>query len=165
MLPEPGRGPEQRRVSRATPRRVAALLLAIPLLSGSCVIGGGTTKGAPLPPPPGNVKVTMAEYRFDLASAVPRGRVVFDVANIGAIDHALTLIELPEDVPPLDVQLHSTERRGAATLARVPSRPPGGGSRFAVDLPPGRYGLVCFLADPDGVIHALKGMNAEFRVT
>ena len=117
-----------------------------------------------MPPPPGSVKVRMAEYRFELAPVAPRGRVVFNVDNVGAVDHALTLIELPEDFPPLDEQLHSDMRRGVATLARVPARPPGGGSRFAVDLPPGRYGLVCFVADPDGVLHALKGMNAEFRV-
>lgn len=106
----------------------------------------------------------MAEYRFSFSPNVPAGRVVFDVDNVGAIDHALTLIELPDDYPPLDEQLHSEVRRGAATIARVPARPPGGGSRFAVDLHPGRYGLVCFLTDADGVIHALKGMNAEFRV-
>ena len=132
-------------------------------VSASCVIGG-TSKGQPLPPPAGEVKVRMTEYRFDFAPDVPRGRVVFDVDNVGTIDHALTLVQLPDDFPPLDQQLHSDERRGVATIARVPSRPPGGGSRFAVDLAPGRYGLICFVADADGVIHALKGMNAEFRV-
>ena len=117
-----------------------------------------------MPPQPGLVKVAMKEYRFDFDPHVPAGRVVFQVDNVGAIEHALTLIQIPDDYPPLDEQLHSTERRGAATIGRVPARPPGGGSRFAVDLAPGRYGFVCFVADADGVIHALKGMNAEFRV-
>ena len=106
----------------------------------------------------------MAEYRFDFNATVPRGRVVFRVDNAGTIQHALTLIQIPDDYPPLDVQLHSSERRGAATIARVPAQAPGSGSTFAADLGPGRYGFVCFVTDPDGVTHALKGMNAEFRV-
>ena len=106
----------------------------------------------------------MREYRFELDPQIPRGRVVFRVANAGSLEHALTLISLADDVPPLDEQLHSESRRGTPTIARVPARPPGGQTKFAVDLAPGRYGLVCFVVDPDGVMHGLKGMNAEFRV-
>ena len=132
----------------------------VSVLAASCA---SATSG--LPSPPATVALTMREYRFDFEPDVPSGRVVFDVANAGAADHALTLIRLPEDYPPIDAQLHSDERRPAATLARVPATAPGGGSHFAVDLVPGRYAMVCFVTDADGVIHGLKGMNAEFRVT
>jgi hypothetical protein len=110
------------------------------------------------------VRITMREYRFDFDPQIPRGRVVFRVDNAGSIEHALTLIGLADDVPPLDEQLRSENRRGAPTFARVPSRPPGVRTKFAVDLAPGRYGLICFVVDPDGVMHGIKGMAAEFRV-
>ncbi len=141
----------------------AAWAASLALLFPSCVIAGRPDP-TPLPPAAGLVKVAMAEYRFDVDAPARRGRVVFQVDNVGTVDHALTLIQIPEDYPPLDEQLRGEERRGAATVARVPARPPGKGSRFAADLGPGRYGFVCFVADADGVIHALKGMSAEFRV-
>jgi hypothetical protein len=46
----------------------------------------------------------------------------------------------------------------------MPARPPGSTTSVAVDLAPGRYGLVCFLPDPDGQQHAQKGMSSEFRI-
>jgi hypothetical protein len=96
---------------------------------------------------------------------VPAGRVVFRVDNVGTLEHSLTLIAIPEDYPPLDEQLHGETRRGATTIQVLPRRKPGVPGTFAADLRPGRYGFVCFVEDPDGVNHALKGMNAEFRVS
>jgi hypothetical protein len=106
----------------------------------------------------------MREYRFEYDPAIPPGRVVFDVSNAGTVDHALTFIKLPDDYPPINEQLQGDERRPAALIARVPSRPPGAGSRFAVDLEPSRYAMVCFVEGPDGVFYGRKGMNSEFRV-
>ncbi len=136
---------------------------ALGLLATSCVLGGSSSS-APLPPAPPTVTVTMRDYRFETPGQVPRGRVVFRVENEGTMNHALTLVSLPEDYPPIDEQLRSDVRRGAPTIARVPSWPPGHGSTFAVDLAPGRYAMVCFVTDPDGVIHGRKGMSAEVRV-
>jgi hypothetical protein len=106
----------------------------------------------------------MTEYRFEHQVQVPAGRAVFRVANAGAESHSLVLIALTEDVPPIDVQLRSSDRRGADTYAQVPERPPGSRDTFAVDLVPGRYAFICFVRDAAGVSHALKGMSSEFRV-
>ena len=107
----------------------------------------------------------MSEYRFDFVPPPAPGRLVFRAENRGTIDHSLTLVVLPEDYPPLDEQLRGETRRGATTIASLRRRGPGLKGIFAVDLPPGRYGLVCFVPDADGTLHALKGMNAEFRVS
>ncbi len=141
---------------------VWAGLAAIWLVTSSCVLGG--REQVLLPPTPPVVQVSMREYAFEYDPNVPLGRVVFDVLNVGTRDHALTFIKLPEDYPPIDEQLRGEERRPAEIVARVPSRPAGQGSRFAVDIEPGRYAMVCFVTDPDGVFHGLKGMNSEFRV-
>ncbi len=36
---------------------------------------------------------------------------------------------------------------------------------LTLDLEPGRYGMVCFVAGPDGQPHAFQGMQYEFTVT
>ena len=141
--------------------RVALVVALAP--AAACAVGNRTA-AEPLPPTPARVQITMHDYRFEMAGEIARGRVVVEVTNQGTMNHALTLISLPDDFPPLDEQLRGDERRGAASVARVPARPPGEGSKFALDAQPGRYGLVCFVADADGLTHGQKGMNFEFRV-
>jgi hypothetical protein len=117
-----------------------------------------------LPPSPQQLDVVMTEYAFQHLAELPPGRTVFQVRNAGSLPHSLVLVELPEDFPPLAEQLVSDVRRAVPTLAQVPERPPGSRDTFAVDLEPGRYGLICFVMDPDGVLHARKGMSSELRV-
>ena len=124
----------------------------------------GPGGSAALPPDPAVVAVTMTEYAFGIEPELPAGRVEFHVVNQGSIDHALTLVVLPEDFPPLDEQARAPTGRGVGTLARLPRRGPGEVGTFAVDLVPGRYGLLCFVRDEAGEVHAAKGMNAEFVV-
>lgn len=142
--------------------RRAFALLGAAALATSCAVGGAG--GAPLPPSPTSVDVVMTEYRFQHQTEFPPGRVVFRVVNAGAEPHSLILVELEEDVPPIDEQLRSADRRGAATYAQLPQRPPGSRDTFAVDLPPGRYAFICFVRDAAGLSHSLKGMSSEFRV-
>lgn len=106
----------------------------------------------------------MTEYRFEHQAVVPPGRTVFRVVNAGGEPHSLVLVELEEDFPPIDEQLRGSTRRGVPTYAQVPERPPGSRDTFAVDLEPGRYAFICFVAGPDGISHSTKGMSSEFRV-
>lgn len=106
----------------------------------------------------------MSEYRFEHQTELAPGRTVFRVVNAGAEPHSLVLVELEEDIPPIDEQLRSPNRRGAATFAQLPERPPASRDTFAVDLEPGRYAFICFVQAPNGISHALKGMSSEFRV-
>lgn len=117
-----------------------------------------------LPPAPAKVVVAMSENRFAYKPPRSTGRVVFEARNDGRVDHELVLVIVPEELPPLDEQLRSGTRRVIATLASVPRRQPGRRGTFAVDLEPGRYGIICFVQDADGVQHAQKGMSSEFRL-
>ncbi|HWB71706.1 MAG TPA: hypothetical protein VG452_05770, partial [Egibacteraceae bacterium] len=120
---------------------------------------------APLPPSPPTIHGSMDEYRFAIADeTVPAGRVVFSMANVGQVEHRLSLIPLPADFPPIEQQVQSPERRFVEQLAAIPPTSPGEEAAFAVDLQPGRYGIACFMVAPDGTSHAEKGMVAEFRV-
>jgi len=134
------------------------------LAPGLALVVGACSGPASYPPRPATMAVTMVDYRFRHQRSLPAGRVVFRVYNAGHLDHDLNLVRLPEDLPPLDVQLHAPDRRVLPTVAGLSERRPGGRGAFAVDLAAGRYGLVCFVEDADGVVHAQKGMDSEFRV-
>ena len=111
------------------------------------------------------VAVTMAEYRFGMAGTVPRGRVVFRVTNRGGTAHDLTMVSIPDDFPlTIGEQLRSRDREAFRTRAHLAVRQPGKSGTFAMDLAPGRYGIVCFVMGPGGETHARMGMSAEFRV-
>ncbi len=134
------------------------------LVIGALVVAATGCGGDPAPPPgPRYLDVAMSEFRFNVSGALRSGRTVITVRNVGQLQHEFILEELPADFPPFDQQIHSTQRRSLPTLA-LARRDPGGSRTFAVDLKPGRYAIVCFIHDPDGLTHALKGMDAELRV-
>ncbi|MCA1656397.1 MAG: hypothetical protein LC713_01560 [Actinobacteria bacterium] len=137
---------------------LAAGTLAIALIATSCGVGG-----APLPPRPPVVGVKMREFAFD-HGRIPRGRAVFLARNLGRINHRLSLVPLPEDMPPILDQLRGEQRQTVFTLAAVADVVPGETGTFAVDLGPGRYARIDFIVDADGTSHALKGMATEFRI-
>lgn len=122
---------------------------------------------APLPAAPPLVDVGMDEYRFVLKSPLRSGRNIFRTSNLGMINHELILVTLPQDMEgTLDQQLRGTSRRSVSPVRVIQALPPGDKTAFAVDLKKGRYGLLCFLKEePEGESHALKGMNADFRVS
>lgn len=125
---------------------------------------GGCGRAADLPPSATIIRIRMTEYHFAVASTAPSGRAVFRVFNAGRLDHNLTLEKLPSDFPPVNVQLHSSVRRGAPTVAVMPTLLPGQSDTFAVDLTPGRYAILSSVKGRDGIVDALAGMNAEIRV-
>lgn len=126
------------------------------------MLGSGSSQA--LPPPPSRFDVSMGDYSFSHLAAAPSGRVVVQLDNTGSRPHQLVLVKLPEELPPLAEQLRSDTRQAVETIANLTDRPAGSRNAIAVDLEPGRYGLVCFLRDPDGLQHHAKGMSSEFRV-
>ncbi len=139
---------------------------ALHIASVSAVMAACTSAGAsaPLPPRPPVVEVTAREYRFDHTKAIPRGRVVFELVNVGTKQHRMTLIPLPADLPPLEVQARSKNTRVVDPQATTTPLAPGGKTSFATDLGPGRYGLICIIPVPGGLSHYRQGMVSEFRV-
>ncbi|HVE47250.1 MAG TPA: hypothetical protein VNA57_10960 [Acidimicrobiales bacterium] len=123
----------------------------------------------PLPKIPEVVIVDMGEHLFNYEGGnertVSRGRIVFRTRNTGNLEHDLVIVNLPKDLPgTLLEQLRSPTRRAGRAVAHQKPRPPGSRGFFAVDLPPGRYGLLCSVQDADGQSHAIKGMAGEFKV-
>ncbi|HEV2126273.1 MAG TPA: hypothetical protein VGW38_26250 [Chloroflexota bacterium] len=145
-------------------RHMGIRIAALAVLAG---VGLGCSKGAEatLPESPPTITVMMTEYEFLFARPVPAGRVVFWAENMGTVDHELILAPVPDEFPPIDEQVRGEEPRVLQPLYYLRGLPPGRRGSFAVDLSPGRYALICFLPDSEGVPHALKGMTSEFRVS
>ncbi len=160
VSPTTGRALRFPRSSRRPVNVLTGAVLATGLMWTSCA----WSPGPPLPPSATTVTVQMREYAFVYEPPNAPGRVVFEVHNEGRLPHDLVLVPLPADLPPIDEQLRGTTRRDVSLLANIPARPPGSRTVFAVDLEPGRYGLVCFVLDPDGQQHAQKGMSSEFVI-
>lgn len=148
-------------------RSVCLLPCGLALLA--LLVGGCTTGRSPvgyLPQGPSVVEVLEQDHSYILdRGEIVAGRTVFHVENRSGLSHDLSLVALPEDVPPILDQLRSADRRAVTTFARRSSHPPGTSDVFAVDLAPGRYALLCFEKDGTGETpHALMGMALEFRV-
>lgn len=105
----------------------------------------------------------MTEYHYGYSKPTRPGRVVFRLENAGRENHGLTLLPLTSDVPPIDQQLRGNVRRLLSHKADVQVAI-GESATFAVDLPRGRYAIVCFVVSPDGVSNSVKGMNSEFTI-
>lgn len=141
--------------------RAAGLAMAGVLVLAGCRTSEGR---AALPDSPSVVDVAMHDYRFDHQSTIPAGRVLFRIRNVGGVRHSLTLLPLTEDMPPIQEQLRGNERRFIIPQAVIKALLPGSRTTLAVELVPGgRYALVCFVKDDQGVSHALQGMASELR--
>lgn len=145
-----------------------ARALAVAMVSAAAVVVAACSadgSGRPVPRiPHAVVDVTMREYGFDYKQPVPDGRVVFRVVNNGTQIHRLTMIELPEELPPIGEQLRGRRRRNVSPFAGLPGMRPGERNSFAVDLVRGRrYGMIDPTGDSGGRSNALLGLNTEFR--
>lgn len=150
--------PHQRR----PPGRRAATVWVVASLLG--LVSCQPAAPSSWPPERPIVSLTMREYAFDYQQPVPRGQMVFRVVNAGTLNHRLLLAPVPDDYPPVLEQLRGEERRPIEPVAGIPNRPPGDTTTFAANLAAGRYFMICFVQDPDGRTHAIKGMATEFRV-
>lgn len=152
----------------AGPRR--GRLVRVPLIAA---VGGmgvvtvmviSTDRGTALPRPQ-VVDVAMTENYYEYLPPAHGGRVVFRARNAGSEEHRIAIYPLPEDMPPIDVQLRGSDRRTVERLAAPLPLRPGETQSFAVDLEPSqRYALLCLLKKPDQQkTYAELGMNSEFR--
>lgn len=142
------------------PRTASRLALA-----GLVVLTACTASQAEVPPPAPTVDLTMQDYRFEVPGELPPGRVVLDVANAGEENHDLTVVALPEDFPATFEEHFATgQRRPLGTVVFLSPLEPGETDILALDLAPGRYGLLCTLETPDGVAHSRLGMATQIRV-
>ena len=107
----------------------------------------------------------MSEFRFVFARRIPTGRVVFKVVNGGQLPHRLTLIELPDDAPPIEELVKAEGGLDVQPVAQMRELAPNGDyDSFAFELKPGQhYAMVSLVSTPEGKVDAELGMTAELR--
>jgi hypothetical protein len=110
--------------------------------------------------------VKLMEYEFDFDEPVTAGRTSFVATNAGAQAHFMLLVRLADGVT-LEDALKSEEGKGIEAQWSSSIVAAGGADEEAltVDLEPGTYGMACFIPDPDGTPHAMKGMARQFTVS
>jgi hypothetical protein len=114
------------------------------------------------------VAVTATDFAFEVGAVVP-GRTRFVLRNAGREHHQLFVVRLRAP-GTLNAAVQADRDGGEpgqflarrSTVSDVAA--PGGRARADLDLRPGSYGLLCFVASVDGTPHAYKGMAIEISV-
>ncbi|MBV9355080.1 MAG: hypothetical protein JO023_06080 [Chloroflexi bacterium] len=140
------------------------------------VLGCQAAAPAPTPTPPSaavaaqTVEIDATDYAFNAPETLPAGLTTIRLVNHGQEPHHGQLLRLNDGVT--FEQFTATlqqEGEGALRLTSGEGGPgavdPHGSSEVTVDLKPGTYALVCFIAGPDGVPHLMKGMLKPIQVT
>ena len=149
-----------------------ALAGTLALLAVAC--GGGTATSAPTTAPSvttstapsaaasGTVTATLSQFKVELgAASAPAGSVTFEVTNGGTVEHEFVVFktDLAPDKLPLSADGKSVDEEGAGVTAvdEIPEFEPGKTETLTVDLPAGKYVLICNVPT-----HYTSGMHAEF---
>jgi hypothetical protein len=118
--------------------------------------------------PEADVIMTLRDYNFFLSRPLAAGKHVIEVRNEGTQWHEFELVRLAPGKTPQDVIAfidHGVGDPPGLPLGGISPLAVGGTSYMPVDLPPGRYALICFLPDiKDGKQHFDHGMVQEFVV-
>jgi len=124
---------------------------------------------APVTLPHADLSILMSEYGYQLSGPITAGRHVIRVENRGSQPHEADIIRLAAGQTPRDyiAWLDGGEQ------GQPPAEVAGGTGDFwpghtvwmAVNLPPGRYFIICQVPDAgDGKPHYDHGMTREFEV-
>ncbi|WP_153504850.1 sulfocyanin-like copper-binding protein [Cumulibacter manganitolerans] len=139
---------------------------AAPALSGTTVHVALTDRGGMMGGPmmAGAARVTADR------TIVPHGKVSFAATNTGRLPHELVVLPLPTGQPAgerttgADGRVDETGALGEASAACADGAgagiPPGASSWTTLQLPPGRYELICNYPG-----HYLAGMHTMLEVT
>ena len=142
-------------------------VLSLACRSDKPAVSTTDTTAAPTSAPP-VVVVNASNYAFDAPAEVPAGHVTFKLVNQAGSLHHVQLVRL----------LEGKTVENFVTALKSGGPPPS----WAVDaggpnprdqsdtatttllLEPGNYAMLCFIPDPDGVPHVMKGMIRPLTV-
>jgi hypothetical protein len=142
------------------------------------VTGDPAATPATTPDPAADVTVELRDLAVGLPDQIPAGRAVWHATNVGTQMHYLTLVKTAELLTVEQVQALASLPEGGTPPPGVPdpatvevlpvevrNLSPGREIWIELDLAPGHYAALCFLADPaTGAPHVLLGEVAVFTV-
>jgi hypothetical protein len=120
------------------------------------------------PEPEADIVVKLVDYDFELSQPLTAGKHTIRVENAGPQPHEIAIVRLNPGKKPADFTAWGMKPVGPApgTIhGGLSGIMPGAHSFIEVDLPPGDYGLLCFLPDAkDGKPHFEHGMAKQTKV-
>jgi plastocyanin len=110
------------------------------------------------------VDVAMEDFAFNLSrESVPAGAFVsFTIGNNGQYPHEFAVVRLPEGVTVDQVLADPALEEQVRFIGGVFAEPGEIAYLGLEGLEPGVYTVVCFVDEPEGVPHVVRGMVAEF---
>lgn len=142
--------------AKRTGHVASAILGALALFAAAC---GGDEE-------PEQLTITATDFAFAVEGELTPGTTEIRLENDGQFEHHVQLLRIDGD-QTVEEAIEAIEGEppdwltpygGVAPLA------PGESATVVDRLPAGRYALVCFIDEPDGVPHFAKGMVAEFTL-
>ena len=119
--------------------------------------------------PEADIVVKLVDYDFQLSKPLTAGKHTIRVENAGPQPHEIAIVRLNPGKKPADFTAWGMKPVGpppGTVHGGVSGIMPGMHSFVEVDLPPGEYGLLCFLPDAkDGKPHFEHGMAKETTVS
>jgi hypothetical protein len=115
-----------------------------------------------------NATMTLFDYAFQLSQPLQAGRQTIRVKNTAAQSHEVVFVRLQPGKKPADVLAWMQKMEGPPPGAPIGGTTPmarGEENIITLDLPPGDYGLLCFVSDAkDGKPHFMHGMMTQFSI-
>lgn len=119
--------------------------------------------------PAADVVIKLVDYDFELSQPLTAGKHVIRVENASPQPHEIAIVRLSPGKKPADFTAWGMKPVGPApgTIhGGLSGIMPGAHALIEVDLPPGEYGLLCFLPDAkDGKPHFEHGMAKQTQVS
>jgi len=123
---------------------------------------------AAVPEPEADIVVKLVDYDFELSKPLTAGKHTIRVDNAGPQPHEIAIVRLNPGKKPADFTAWGMKPVGpppGTIHGGLSGIMPGAHSFIEVDLPPGEYGLLCFLPDAkDGKPHFVHGMTKQTTV-
>jgi hypothetical protein len=118
--------------------------------------------------PASDISVTLSDYAFAVTPAITSGKHVIKIENSASQAHEMLIAQLAPGKTPADLAKWVDDMKGpppATPMGGISGMTKGATVYVPVDLPPGEYGLLCFLPDAkDGKPHVAHGMMTQFTV-
>ncbi len=118
--------------------------------------------------PEADAVVKLVDYDFELSAPLTPGRSVLRVENAGPQPHEIAIVRLNPGTTPEQIAAWGMKQEGpmpGTIHGGVSGIMPGTHVFVELDLPPGDYGLLCFLPDAkDGKPHFVHGMAKRTTV-
>ena len=134
-----------------------SMLAAVALVVAAC---GGDDE-------PAQLTITATDFAFAVDGDLKPGTTEIRLDNDGQFDHHVQLLRIDGDqtVQEAIAAVEGPPPPWVTAYGGVSWLAPGESATVVDSLPAGRYALVCFFDDPDGVPHFAKGMVAEFTLS